>query len=569
MKSKALILLFLFFSWTSKAQNFQLKIIGNTNAETKTIDSIGYHSKHQNTKSTVDETNQLSEKLSKEGFIENHLLENKKINDSIYQIKIALGEKINFIHIYIGIKKNIKILDLFESPDDTLIIPYIQLESFLNNVIQKSEQRGYTFAKAKLINIQKKNKILYADLEFSSGQKRQLNEIVIKHSNTQQQNQFPRGALKQINQKFSKTDFNQETVHQIHDEFGKFPFINQVKFPELLFTKDTTKVYIYLEKRKSNNFDGYLGFNNTENKKTKPNGYLDITLNNALHNGEQLSIYWKNDGNNQKIFNANIDLPYLFNSPIGLKALINIFKQDSTYQNTKTELNLGYLINIHKRIYVGYQSTESSIIQNSTIPELSDYKNSFITSHYEYIKSNYSNAMIPIKSYLSLYTGTGKRIENETNTTNNSTKQSFVAFTIMNNFFINNKNCLHIKSQNYFLQSKTYLINELFRFGGLNSVRGFSENSLQANLMTSILTEYRYLISSHLYLNSLLDYCYYKDPTVLEEKTKTHKLLSVGLGLAIQTNSGLLKITFANGSTRNREIKYSNTFAAISYNVKF
>jgi 1,2-phenylacetyl-CoA epoxidase PaaB subunit len=39
------------------------------------------------------------------------------------------------------------------------------------------------------------------------------------------------------------------------------------KYPETLFTKDSTKVYVYLEKQNSNNFDGFIGFNNNENQK--------------------------------------------------------------------------------------------------------------------------------------------------------------------------------------------------------------------------------------------------------------------------------------------------------------
>jgi hypothetical protein len=568
LKTKILLIIIFFFSLASRAQDFQLKIIGNTNAETKTIDSTGYTSKHQNAKFIIAEINQLSEKLSKNGFIENQITKTIKTNDSSYSAKITLGNRIKNIHIYIGLKNRSNSLNIFNKKRDTLILPYAQVESFLKQAIQKSEQNGYAFAKLKLINIQKKNQTLYADLKLTFGNKRQLNEIVLKYTDEHQKNLFPKGALKQINKKYSKKTFNQEIVKQIHDEFEKFSFINQVKFPEILFTKDTTKVYVYLTKRKTNTFDGYLGFNNTENKKTTLNGYLDITLENALRSGEQLSIYWKNDGNNQKIFNAKIDLPYIFNSPIGLKALINIFKQDSTYQNTKTEINLGYLITINKRFYIGYQSTESSNIQNSLNPELRDYNNSFLTTNFEFIKSDYRNKISPIKSYLTLNLGTGKKITNEITETKTE-KQYLINFNIMTNFYFNEKNCLNIKSQNYLLKSKTYLTNELFRFGGINSVRGFSENSLQANFMTSIITEYRYLISPNLQLNSILDYCNYKDPTTITEKNKTNKLISLGIGLVVDTQKGLLKIAIANGSTTNQEIKFHNTFVTISYNVKF
>jgi hypothetical protein len=568
LKTKILLVVIFLFSLISRAQDLHLTIIGNTTTETKTIDSIGYILKHQNTKLIIEEINQLSKKLSQNGFIENQITETIKTNDSTYLTKISLGNREKYIHIYIGVKNRTNSLNLFDEKKDTLILPYTQIESFLKQAIQKLEQNGYAFAKLKLINIQKKNQTLYADLELTTGNKRQLNEIVIKYSDERQKNLFPKGALKQINKKYTKKTFNKKTVNEIHDEFEKFSFINQVKFPEILFTKDTTKVYVYLAKRKTNTFDGYLGFNNTENKKTTINGYLDITLQNALRSGEQLSIYWKNDGNDQKIFNAKIDLPYLFNSPVGLKALINIFKQDSTYQNTKTEINLGYLITINKRIYIGYQSTESSNIQNTINPELSDYSNSFLTTNFEFIKSDYNNEISPVKSYITLNLGGGKRTTNEITNTKTE-KQNLANFTIMNNFYFNKKNCVNIKSQNYFLKSKTYLTNELFRFGGINSVRGFSENSLQANFMTSIITEYRYLISSNLQLNSILDYCYYKDPTTITKKNKSNKLISLGIGIVIDTKNGLLKLAVANGSTGSQEVKFNNTFVTISYNVKF
>lgn len=568
MKTKILLIAIFLFSLASRAQDFHLKIIGSTAAETKTIDSIGYISKHQNAKFIIEEINQLSEKLTANGFIEKQILETIKTKDSSYLTKITLGNRTIHTHIYIGIKNNTNSLNLFNEKKDTLILPYTEVEPFLKQTLQKLERNGYAFAKLKLINIQTKKKTLYADLELTIGNKRQLNEIVLKYINEQQKNIFPKGALKQINKKYAKKTFNQETVNEIYAEFEKFSFVNQVKFPEVLLTQDTTKVYIYLAKRKTNTFDGYLGFTNAENKKTTLNGFLDLTLQNALRTGEQLSIYWKNDGNDQKIFNAKIDLPYLFSTPLGLKAGINIFKQDSTYQNTQTEINIGYLITINKRFYIGYQSTESSNIQNSIQSQLKDYTNSFLTSNFEFIKNDHVNQISPIKSYLTLTFGTGKRTTTEIATTKTE-KQYLANFNIMNNFYFDKKNCLSIKSQNYFLKSKTYLTNELFRFGGVNSIRGFSENSLQANFMTSIITEYRYLISPNLQLNSILDYCYYKDPTTIEEKNKINKLISLGLGLTANTKKGILKLAFANGSARSQEIKFYNTFVIISYNVKF
>ncbi|WP_243636388.1 hypothetical protein [Flavobacterium aquariorum] len=565
MKSTILILLFLFTHMTSTSQTLQLKIIGKTKIETSIIDSIGYATKHQNTKQLIEEINSTRKKLSEVGYIENKILEEKKENDSSYTTIISLENKTKNIHIYIGIKKTSFIPNYFIINQDSIILPYSQTESFLKHTTQNLEQNGYAFTKVKLINIQKKKQNLYADLSITTGNRRTINTIEIKYTNQQQKNLLPKGAEKQINKKYKNTIFSQKTIEQLHDDFEKFGFINQIKYPEILFTKDTTKVFVYLEKRKANIFDGYLGFNNTENKKIQFNGYLDLTLVNTLRNGEELSIYWKNDANNQKIFNANLTAPYLFKSQIGLKAQLNIFKQDSIFQNTKTTIQLGYSIDYNRRFYFGYESTESSDIQNSNNQNLSDFKNLFYTSTIDFKKNSTKNNLFPIKSLLNITIGTGNR----NTTTNPSLKQNFVNFNIMNNFYINEKNIISVKNQNYYLKSHNYLTNELFRFGGINTIRGFAENSLQANLIISLMTEYRYLVSQTFYFNSILDYCYYEDPTITIGENKNEKLLGIGIGLGVQTTNGLLKFAITNGKTKTTELKFYNTNITLSYNVKF
>ena len=285
--------------------------------------------------------------------------------------------------------------------------------------------------------------------------------------------------------------------------------------------------------------------------------------------GEEFSIYWKSDGNKQKTFKTNIEIPYLFKSPIGIKANLAIFKQDSTFQNTKTGIDLGYLINYNSRIYLGYQSTESSDIQNTNNEQLSDYKNSYLTSNFEYTKNDHNNIISSKKSALSITIGTGKRQINNQFETTGPNKQFFINLEATHTFYLNKKNNINIKSQNYFLQSDKYIINELFRFGGINSIRGFEENSLQGHLLTSILTEYRYTLSPSLYLHSIMDYAIYKDKTFTVQNNQKTELIGLGLGLALQTKSGLLKLALANGNTKNQKINFYNTIIHICYNVKF
>ena len=561
MKSIVFIILLLSIGVNCSAQNFKLKINGNTSYEDKIIDSLDYNPNHKDTKSINEEVNKLSGKLSKIGFIENHILLISKENDSSYISKLDLGKRIKNIHIYIGRNSEINKLLSLNLKEDVIILPYIEIESFLNETIQKLEQKGFALAKLKLINFKQKNNSLFAELQFEFNQERKLNAIVVKY-NSNNKTKFPEGCFKQINKKYKNKRFNQNVVKQINTDFGKFRFVNQIKYPEILFTKDTTKVYVYLEKRNSNLFDGLIGFSNTKNNKLNFNGYVDVTLENALQAGEQLLLFWKSDGKNQKTFKASVDFPYLFKSPIGLKAQLNIFKQDSLFQNTKTAIDLGYLIDYNTRIYLGYQSTESSAIQKTSNLAITNYKSSYATINFEYSKIDPINTIFPVKTNISLLLGNGKRDAIDLETKN---KQFYINLEFMHNFYLNQKNCININYHNYFLKSNTYISNELFRFGGFRSIRGFAENSLQANLASIITSEYRYIISPDLYIHSILDYGYYKDKST----SKKGNLAAIGIGFGLKTKNGLLKLALANGSQNKQEFNFNNSIVHLNYTVSF
>lgn len=568
MKPSFTLMFIMLFCLSCSAQSFRLIIKGSNSFETKTIDSLKYNTNHKNTKSITDELIQISQKLTHIGYIDNTTQEFTIKNDSIFVANLQIGPKISTIYIKVGSDLVLQQIPKLKKKD-TLTIPYIEINSFLTQTSQLLEENGFALARVSLTNISRKKNEIYADLRVESDQKRILNAIVVNFKDINQNTKFPKGHLAQINRKYKNTLFNQKMVNQIYQDFEKFQFTNQVKYPEILFKKDSTKAYVYLEKRKSNTFDGFIGFANNETNKIRLNGYADIKLENILGSGELLSIYWKSDGNDQKTFNANIELPYLLKSPLGLKAQIQLFRQDSTFQNTKTTIDLSYFANYNTRFYLGYQSTTSSDIQNAIETSLGDFNNSFFTASMDYKKLDPNNNTFPIQTFLNLTTGTGNRqISNQIAGKAKST-QIFITIEASHNFNLNKKNTINIKSQNYYLQSNRYLVNELYRFGGFNSIRGFTENSLRAYFTTSLLTEYRYIITPSLYVHSILDYCIYRNRTNLEQTDNTKKLLAAGFGFGLQTKNGLLKFALANGTSENQQIQFYNTIAHISYNVKF
>ena len=122
LKTKILILFFFLYNLTSTSQNLQLKIIGKSTIETKIIDSIGYSTNRQNAKQIEEEINIVSTKLTRNGYINNQILEKKKEKDSSYTVKFSLEKKIENIHIYIGIKNHSLPVKLFETNQESIIL---------------------------------------------------------------------------------------------------------------------------------------------------------------------------------------------------------------------------------------------------------------------------------------------------------------------------------------------------------------------------------------------------------------------------------------------------------------
>ena len=518
-------------------------------------------------KSIQDEIKILSGKLNKLGYIDNRSFDLIQTKDSIYSTKFSLGKKIKSIQLYIGTNSYLNKL-LNSQKNDTITMPFEKIDFFLNQTLKKLEENGFALATLKLINLKTINNALHGDLKLDLNQQRKLNSIVIRYADSKVSSSFPKGHLKQINRKYQNNIFNQNIVDEIYKDFGKFEFVNQVKYPEILFTTDSTKVYVYLEKRKSNNFDGFIGFSNNENNKVVLNGYLDVKLENILGSGEQFSVYWKSDGNDQKTFNAHIEFPYLLKTTIGLKAEIQFFRQDSMFQNTKTAIDLIYFKNYNTRFYLGYQATESSDIKKLNNASINDFNSSFLTSSFGYTKFESTDNIFPIKTKLLITTALGKRtINNQAEGRKN--EQFLVKIDAVHNFQLNKKNSLYLNSQNYYLKSNRYIANELHRFGGFNSMRGFNENSLSAYFLSSILTEYRYILSPDLYIHSILDYGIYKDNLGAGFQDNTKNLIGIGLGLGLQTKNGLFKLAAANGTSKNQKINFYNTIIHICYNVKF
>lgn len=522
--------------------------------ETKIIDSISYKKIHENVKSIEDETKNLSATLSKKGYLENRELGNLKINDSTFVFSFSVGTKTNTIYIHTkSLTANEK--ELLGIDKDTIILTPGDVEDFMTANIRALEKKGYSLSNIQLVDLSPSGSIINASLKIKTEKKRTLDAIVIEGYK-----KFPEGIRRNIAKQYRKKTFNQDNLQRVYNDFNSIRFVRQTRYPEILFKQDTTKVYVYLEKAKSNSFDGFIGFSNDDDSNVVFTGYVDLLLSNVLNTGERFNLYWKSDGNKQTTFNAGLELPYIFKSPIGIKANLKIFKQDSTFQNTATDINVGYYFSYNSKLYVGHQQTQSVDIQNLNSSTISDFSNSFWTTSYEYTDFNVDDFLFPEKTALVIKSGIGKR-DGKTS----DSDQYFTQLNLSYNLYLNKRNIINLKTQAYYLESDDYIINELYRFGGINSIRGFNENSLQGNMYVALLSEYRFVLAPNMYVHSITDYGYYQDET----SNIKNNLLGLGFGFGLLTKTGLFNIIYANGSTKDQTIKLSNSIVHLSFKTNF
>lgn len=551
---KLLIFLFIFCFQLTFAQKFSLSIEGESVAKTQVIDSIGYTKKHETVASILETQKEFEKKLTFSGFISYELRAQKKVNDSSFVFTYQLGNALKNVSINIG-ELSLYEKSLIEESKDLIKIATNQTENWMQLKLKLLEIKGFSLAKLQLTNLTQKENELFAELVLTTNKKRIADDLVILGYD-----KFPKNIKHQLKRNLKNRTFNQDLVTEVYTTMADFPFVNQTKYPEILFTNDETKIYTYLEKAKPNRFDGFIGFANDENSKLTFNGYLDLVLQNVFNSGEKLALYWKNDGNQQSTFNLGGEVPYIFKSPLGIQANLRIFKQDSTFQNTQSELNLGYYFSYNKKLFVGIKSTTSADIQNVNNSNLNDFKSRFYTVGFDYLKRNLTDFFFPEKTSLRMKLGYGNRkVESEKNT------QLFGQLELSHNLYLNSKNSINLKNQSFYLQSDFYLVNELYRFGGINSIRGFRENSLQANLYSGILLEYRYLLAPTIYIHSITDYGYFQDKT----SNLTENLLGLGFGFGLFTNNGVFNLVYANGSTSDQGIKLANSIVQISFKTNF
>ena len=540
------------------AQKLELNIYAKEASNVAIIESIHYSKRHPTKKEALIEIDSTSNKLSKLGYINNQFKLIEK--DSLINCEFTLHEKIELIRIFYpknAIDKIYLSQLALNVTDSYFEITFNTIEKTLNLIVEHFENSGNSFTTAHLSNISEQNQLLTAQLNLNISKKRTINNIVIKGYP-----EFPKKYLKHYLGIRTNTTFNLNSLNELNERINTISFISQIKKPEVLFTKDSTTLYLYLKKKSNSNFDGLIGFSNEESSgNIKFNGQLELNLNNILNKGESFHINWQNSQKEVSSLELNFSTPYIFNSKINFNGSFSIFKQDTSYVNTKGFIALGYSLNNNNEITLIGNTEKSNLSSTINTPSnIQNFNKNLLGISYQFNiieKPTYINRY---KFNLNASILTGNRTSENT-----KTQQNVLEITMDYTFHFNLRNTLFIKTATQILNTKSPFENELFRIGGINSIRGFNEQSILTQKYNVTNLEYQYTLNSDSFLYTITDFAILNN---INTNTAT-QLYGLGLGYYLNTKNTILDFSYAVGSNYNTPFNINNSKVHIKVTYPF
>ena len=539
------------FSHLTFGQKNELILVAKDTIQNRIVSEIYHTKKHLQKKDALDEIDRILQQVKKRGFFTARIDSISKTNKELIAY-LDLGKKINEIII---VTKKDNTNGIIDSGIDSIKIKTREFSDLTNQLLEQIDRKGNSFSEITYVNPLLKNDTLFLEMKISNSSPRKIDKVI-----TRGYEDFPKKFISKYFLIDKNTVFSKQKLNQVSALSNKLDFIKEKKAPEVLFKKDSTHLYLFLDKIGISSFDGLVNFSSKENGKgLLLNGNLDLKLNNTFNTGEKFEIIWNKVSDEKTDFKINSYVPYILNSKFSTTLEFYLYREDSTFINTNFELKTDYSINQKSHASILYSSEKSNYLLDISNNDLASYSNYFIGLGYELKKSSTSN-LYKYKNGLNLNLTFGKR---KTDTESiNQLKFHFSAFA---NVQINNRGYLNIKNESGLLTSRNYLLNELFRIGGANSIRGYNEQSIFTNGYSYSNIEFRYSLDTSSYLYSITDLGVYKENTT----NKIKKLIGIGAGYQFRINNNLVNLGYVISTNSSTNAKLNSSRLVVRWTSFF
>lgn len=438
----------------------------------------------------------------------------------------------------------------------------LEISKSLEHVLHDFEIAGYPFAQISFEDLRMEKEALYAELIVTPNSRVKWNELIVSGNKVKLSKKYLENFL-HIEQ---GAWYNQEQVNLINTRLTQLIFVKQIKPAEILFTPEGANLYLYIETKPVSLFNGTIGLQQDPIKlKYQITGDLRLKLQNAFKHGELFDLNWRSIQPGSPQLKIQASYPFLFNTPFGLDGQFSLFKRDSTFLELKTSIGVTYFVSGGKTLTGFYKNQQSNLLgaANSGLTYGSSKSNlyglSFRNQTVDYLPN-------PRKGFIWYLEGNiGKRTLKKDSITNHyliyGGKLQFEYYQSLGKRFVIKGGLL---SESFYTNNIQQ--NELIRFGGNLTQRGFMEDELLGTFRATLTIEPRFILDQNSYLFVFYDQSWY------ERNVKAYVHDSpkgFGAGLCFGTNIGIFSLTYALGQQFSNPILFRDSKVHFGYVAYF
>lgn len=508
------------------------------------------------------EVNKVYVSLINEGYIAASV--DSIVPDSLsYKAYITAGQKYKWVNLRYSKKDQgvISKLGYNERFFSNRAFRFSELSRFMEKVIVYYENNGYPFVAAQLDSLEFNDANVKATLRIDKNIFIKLDSLITEGSGKVSQKFLLRYLGIKNGMPYSAAVFSGASK-----KIRQLPFVTEKRPPVIRLTDKQNKLFLFLEKKNASQFDGIVGILPNDKGKTVFTGDLKIKLvNSILKSGETFDINWRRLQTQTQDLKATVIYPYIGGLPVGVDYNIKIYKKDSTFLDVNNGLGLNYYFSGLNYLKVFYKQRNANLLSTSgleKITKLPEYAD-VITKSYglgvflEQLDYRFN----PRKGIGFNVQGSVGNRQIRKNPKINDVAYSAIAlkssqYQLEGNAvgYINlvKNHVLKLSAQFGSVFGNTIYKNELFRIGGLRTLRGFDEESIYASTYVIPSIEYRFLFEKNSNLFVFGEGALYENGNV-SGYTQDNPI-SVGAGINFETKAGIFNLSYAIGK------QYSNGF---------
>lgn len=489
----------------------------------------------------------LTEYFSETGYLRAKInsIDINKIDSLSTIINIDINEGKQFIidEITIKIKDEEKIYrkDFIKNFDNRIANDY-SINQIAEKILKNLETEGYIFAEVisdSLAIISEDEKNIFVNLFFSLNKNIQskINEVIVEGNDITDESVI----LRQGRINYGDI-FNDDYAEKILFRLRRINIFSQVDKPEFYFTNDNRGILkIKVKEGNTNSFDGIIGYLPAiePNKDGYFTGLINVSFRNLFGTFRAFSIFWQKIDRTSQEFEIKYFEPYLFGLPVNLTPKFQQRQQDSSYIDRifsiSSDINLFEFFTItlnfsNQRIIpssdesINKPSNSNSIITGIALTY--DTRNDlFLASEGLFFKTDYA-----LKN---------KKIYDNTEANYNLIK-IILDFEFYHKFFDNY--VFFISFHGKQISGDNIELGDIFRLGGLNTLRGYNENQFFGSRIAYSNIELRAALGGRNVIYPFIDFGYYYSN--LKNQNLSGYKFGYGIGMIFETPIGFLRVNY-------------------------